>query len=281
MQEWLKDKKNLPIVIAAAVVLMIVAGGVIGLELGLFSGSSAAQTTASVPPPGSMPPSGMPPGGAPPGGTPPGGMSRPGIMPAAMPRGPAGPPMPGMPHGVPGTPAAVAAAVKKPANTNPTVGPDPFQIPNGPKIASQRNAQLAGVKLPLRQTIGPLNLFQLHPPVTQPLPPIIPDGGTGTQPTPSSPELASRYRLSGIINGPDGINAIMEVDGQSQSAKPGDSLSDGTRVTNIQATSVTLRTPGGSVLDLPISAGTPDQGTPNTNNQPPPFQPGFTPQGQG
>ena len=190
----------------------------------------------------------------------------------------------GIPRGVSSArPAATAATVvKKPVNTNPAVGPDPFQIPNGAQKIANINKMLAGPKLPLRDAIGPLNLFQIHPPSPPPAP-VLPDvsGGQGGGNTVTA-DPASRYRLSGIINGTDGINAIIEVDGQSQSVKPGDSLPDGTKVTNIQATSVTLRTNSGAALNLQLSAGTPDQGNAQGNNfnGQAPFQPGFPQQGQ-
>ena len=277
--EWLKDKKNLPIVMALTVTLFALAGGVIAWELGLFSGSSTPVASAPAMPTGA--PGGMPPGTVPPGSMPPGSMA---------PRGPGGPPgMQGVPTGVPtGIPRGVAGApaitvVKKPVNTNPAVGPDPFKIPNGAEKAAKIAARLAGPKLPLRDAIGPLNLFQIRPPAPPPVP-VLPDvGNGGGGNTTVGPDPAARYRLSGIINGTDGINAIIEVDGQSQSVKPGDSLSDGAKVTNIQATSVTLRTTGGAAITLQLSAGTPDQGnaqSPNNFNGQGPFQPGFPQQGQ-
>ena len=46
--EWLKDKKNLPIVVALAVFFFLGAGGLIAWELGLFNGgASVAQAPPS------------------------------------------------------------------------------------------------------------------------------------------------------------------------------------------------------------------------------------------
>ena len=263
--EWLKDKKNTPIVAGLIVFLLVAAGIAIALETGAFGGS------ASTPGVSGGPSAGIPPGGMVPGG-PPGMPGRPSEMPMGIPRGVSS-----------ARPAATAATVvKKPVNTNPAVGPDPFQIPNGAQKIANINKMLAGPKLPLRDAIGPLNLFQIHPPSPPPAP-VLPDvsGGQGGGNTVTA-DPASRYRLSGIINGTDGINAIIEVDGQSQSVKPGDSLPDGTKVTNIQATSVTLRTNSGAALNLQLSAGTPDQGNAQGNNfnGQAPFQPGFPQQGQ-
>ena len=260
--EWLKDKKNLPIVVALAVFLFLGAGGLIAWELGAFNGSSAvAQAPAA--------PTGVPPA---PG-------TGPIYPPGGPPTGPSGYPasrlgaVPGIPQGIPGKPTAAVTASKINANTvKPSIGPDPFQIPNGAKKLADINNRLVGPKPPLRDLIGPLNLFQIRPPAPPPVP-VLPDNPTNGQGDP-----AANYRLSGVITGTDGINAILEVGGQSQSVKPGDSLPDGSQVQNIQTNSITLRTAGGAVINLPLSAGNPDQGTFNqgTNgfNGPNPYQPG-------
>ena len=263
--EWLKDKKNLPIVVALAVFFFLGAGGLIAWEMGAFNGS---PPVAQVP----LPQLGTPPvGGAPgyPPGVPPVGGRGPGY--------PLGRPLraaPGIPQGLPGKTAAAASAPKINANTvKPLVGPDPFNIPNGAKKLAAANARLLGPKPPLRDLVGPLNLFQIRPPAPPPAPTLPSDSGVNGQTDP-----AANYRLAGVITGTDGINAILEVGGQSQSVKPGDSLPDGSQVQNIQANSITLRTAGGAVINLPLSAGTPDQGTYNqgTNgfNGPSPYQPG-------
>ncbi len=262
MQEWLKDKKNTPIIAALLAVLLLGSGGLIAFEMGAFG--SGPDTSPATPLPGQISAARTPPPRAAPTGPPPSPVGRP---PLSLPRGAAGRPAAAPP---------AAAVAKKPDNVNPAVGPDPFRIPNGTKIASSRTAKLLGPKPALRDAVGPLNLFQLRPQrtATTPLPPIIPDA-----PDRSGAGPASRYRLSGIINGPDGINAILEVDGQSQSAKPGDSLSDGTRVTNIQASSVTVKTAAGSIVTLPISAAAPP-GANGSSGLSPGFAPsGFSPSG--
>ncbi|MGI4788152.1 MAG: hypothetical protein ACRYFS_04810 [Janthinobacterium lividum] len=250
--EWLKDKKNLPFVVAIAVFAIMVFGGVIAWEMGAFQPHQTQITTA---PTNEMPGGMMPPGGMPP----PGEHNMPvpsGEMPSGVMAGS------GRGIGIPGsaesTPA-VAVAVK-PASTNPAVGPDPFYIPGGQKRQQQQLA--AGVKLPVRDLIGPLNLFQIHPP-TPPALPVLPNGSTENNPDP-----AANLRLEGIVTGSDGINAILEIGGQSQTVKPGDTLPDGSSVQNIQTTSITLRTTGGTVFSLPLSAGNPDQGTNNPYGQP-------------
>ena len=156
-------------------------------------------------------------------------------------------------------PAVKVAAV----STNPAVGPDPFYIPGG----QQHLPKPAPLKLPLRNIIGPLNLFQLRAPepTIQPTP-IGPTGGQD--------QTTTNLRLIGVITGGDGVNAILEgADGQSQSVKAGDALSDGSRVQNIQATSLTLRTATGSIITLPLSNGGAGQNTNNFGGQPQPNGP--------
>lgn len=268
--EWLKNKKNLPIVVALAVFIFLGAGGLIAWELGLFNGSSSVAQVPVVPtgvPPVSGTGPSYPTGGPPVG---PGGYPRPRGYPGST-LGAA----PRIPQGIPGKPAAAAAAPNITANTvKPSAVPDPFQIPNGAKKLALINNRLAGPKLPLRDLVGPLNLFRIRPPAPPPAP-VVPGIDTAVN---GQADPAANYRLSGVITGTDGINAILEVGGQSQSVKPGDSLPDGSRVQNIQTNSITLRTAGGTVINLPLSAGTPDQGTFNqgTNgfNGPAPYQPG-------
>ena len=253
--EWLKDKKNLPIVVALAVFFVLAAGGLIAFELGAFNGSSSAAPTPIAS--GTPPPT---PGGAP-------MPMRVGPMP---PRG-----MPGMPSGVRGMPtapgpAAANPAAKLPAKSdavNPAVGPDPFYIPGGQRKIASEQAAAAGPKLSVRDRIGPLDLFQIHVP-EPPAPPIIPTDNSGGISPGTQTNAAPLPRFSGVITGENGINAILESGGQSQTVKPGDTLPDGSQVQSIQTTSVTLRTAGGAVVSLPLSAGTPDQGTTSPNGQP-------------
>lgn len=253
MQEWLKDKKNLPIVAALMVVMLLVAGGVIALESGAFESKPAAtpfsaqQTIPGGPPVGT---GGPPSPGRPPTGGPP-TSRRPGL-PSRLPQ-----------RGALGTAAATAAVTPKSDIVNPLVGPDPFKIPGGAQKEANARAAVAGPKPALRNVIGPLNLFQIRPPTPPPTPSVFDTQRGGEQ-----PNLAANYRLSGLINGPDGNNAILEVGGQSQSVKPGDTLADGTNVQSIQSTSVTLKSTNGSIFVLPLSAGTPDQGTIPFNGQP-------------
>ncbi len=254
--EWLKDKKNLPIVAALLVFIALAAGGFTAYTMGVFPSGQSAQ---ALPPAPAGIPSGPPVGpSGPPNGV---GGPQPLEVRPNLRRG-----QPGLPQGQTVPPAGESVAViKKPVSTNPLVGPDPFKIPGGAQKLA-KSITNAIPKPALRDEIGPLNLFTIRPPAP-PVPPTLPSSdATGAN-------AAANYRLSGVITGADGINAIVEVGGQSQSVKPGDALPDGTQVQNIQTNSITLRTAQGAVFNLPLSAGTPDQG--QNFNGPPGFNGGF------
>lgn len=239
LNEKLKDKKNLPIIVGIAVFFVLAAGGLIAFELGAFSGSTA---TASVPPP------------APPGSLPPG---VPGDVPqdprgSTIPTGPGGP----NPFGA-GVPVAATTALAgvpglneaRPGSTAPNpAGPNPYSIPNGRKLLAQRNGPVVG-NLPLRDRLPRVDLYTLPPPT-----PVLVGNNYGNGQ--NQQLLASNYRLSGIVNGPDGnINGILEVGGQSQTVKPGDTLPDGSAVESITNTGLILRTPGGTAITITQSNG--------------------------
>ena len=253
--DWLKDKKNLPIVVGLAVFVLVVTGLLIAFETGLFSPAPALTPVASSP--------GMDPGMAP-GSRPSIGPGSP-TMPPSMgrplegTRGPIGMRNPQMASALTKTPVA-------PKLVNPAIGPDPFSIPGGQKnYARQVNAALVGSASgmpPLLRDILPRNdLFTISPPSP---PPVVvgPNSDPGSQ----------NYKLTGVMNSDGSILAILETNGQSQTVKPGDSLSDGGKVVSIQDTSVTLRTPSGTSVSIPLStgAGAPDQfqnGQNEQNNQ--------------
>ena len=252
--DWLKDKKNLPIVVGLAVFMLLVAGGLIAFENGLFNGTPAPAPTQAMVAPGAGGPSGQ------------------GGYPAGSPGAPGGPPNLGRPlegsrsmNSVRGyqTASALPKTPVAPKLVNPAIGPDPFSIPGGQKIyAKQVNAALVGTASgmpPLLRDILPRNdLFTLHAP--SPLPSVV---------EPNSDPGSQNYKLTGVLNSEGSILAILETNGQSQTVKPGDSLSDGGKVVSIQDTSVTLRTPGGSTVSVPLStgAGAPDQSQNGQNGQ--------------
>jgi hypothetical protein len=232
--EWLKDKKNLPIVIGLAVIVFLAAGGLIAFELGLFGSGSAtpiAQGGAN-----SLP-------------------ATPGGYPGGYPGAPGG--YPGAPGGYPGAvrtastaPAASATPViAKPVSADPRNGADPFAIPGSQKqLAKIRN--LVVPKIPLSAVLPAMNLYQLHPVMVASVPP--PDLGAVNGVT----QLADT-RVSGIVTAADGIYAVVEVNGNSQTVKPGDSLADGSKVAAIQPTGITLHMPSGESVIVPLSSGTP------------------------
>ena len=252
IMDFLKDKKNLPIVVGVAVAVLVLMGGLIAAELGLFSGGGS---------PTPVPPSLANRGGPTPGG-PPMGAPTPGPMPASA---PAPGPMPMTASHAPGgrvMPGVKVAAALPPVVVDPTKGPDPFSIPGGLKRQASNGGLnvlgMKGMKAPLRDILPAFNLFKLQPPAPPPAPPL-PVGTSATGPAPL-------VRVVGIVNAADGIYAILEVNGQSQTVKPGDSLLDGSRVTAIQATSVTLRSGAGVSTSLPLTGG---QGDQNGNGQDP------------
>lgn len=250
--DWLKDKKNLPIVVGLAVFVLVVTGLLIAFETGLFSPAPASTPIASGPGMGS--PLG-------PGSRPPIGPGSP-TMPPSM-----GRPLEGTRGPISMRNPQMASALTKttvaPKLVNPAKGPDPFSIPNGQKnYAKQVNAALVGSASgmpPLLRDILPRNdLFTISPPSP---PPVVvgPNSDPGSQ----------NYKLTGVMNSDGSVLAILETNGQSQPVKPGDSLSDGGKVVSIQDTSITLRTPGGSTVSIPLStgAGAPEQFQNGQNEQ--------------
>ena len=250
--DWLKDKKNLPIVVGLAVFVLVVTGLLIAFETGLFS--PAPALTPVVTGPGMGQP--LVPG------------SRPSIGPGAPIMSPSmGRPLEGSRNPMGMQSAQTASALPKapvaPKMVNPAVGPDPFSIPGGQKIyARQVNAALVGSAsgMPplLRDVLPRNNLFTI--PAPSPPPVVVgPNSDPGSQ----------NYKLTGVLNSEGSILAILETNGQSQTVKPGDSLSDGGKVVSIQDTSVTLRTPSGTTVSIPLStgAGAPDQFQNGQNEQ--------------
>ena len=245
--DWLKDKKNLPIVVVLAVIVFAAAGGLIALELGAFNGSGATPTPSV---------GGIYPGGYPGAGSYPGASSYPGGYPGAP---TAGRPTRAIAPGAMPVAAAIGLAASaptvKPAVLNPMLGTDPFALPN----AHKKLADLNGVKvaaLPLRDTLPPLNLFTLRPPR-----PSV----SSTFHLPSGDEqLLASTRVSGIVTAADGVFAVIEVNGVPQTVRPGDPLNgvSGSKVASIQSSGVTLRTQDGGMITVPLSNGPPQQNQP-------------------
>ena len=135
------------------------------------------------------------------------------------------------------------------------VGADPFALPNARKaIAVANNLRVAGMSPPLRDALPPLNLFSLRPPRPQ-------IAGNFTLPG-EADQLLAGTRVSGIVNAAEGIFAVVEVNGNSQTVKPGDSIG-GNKVASIQSTGITLHTEDGATITIPLSNGPPQQNPTN------------------
>ena len=250
--DWLKDKKNLPIVAGLAAFVILIAAGFAAYTMGVFngggSGGTSVATSASLYP------------GAPAGGAP-GAVGYPGGAPGAV--GYPGAPsrVPTVARQVPTRPVAGAVASAKPGatSTNPMVGADPFALPNAHKTVSKDSAlKVAYAMRPsLRDTLPPMDLYTLHAP--------RPEASSNFRLPVGGDQLPANTRVSGIVNAADGIFAVVEINGDARTVKPGDDLPDGSKVASIQATSVTLHTPTGSTITVPLSNGAPEQ------NQPSPY----------
>ncbi len=262
--EWLKNKKNLPIVVGMAVFFLLAAGGLIAFELGLFpSGSSPTPVAPEIAGRGAPSPSNPDTAGSPKPVSPrpiapvPAAPVRPVPIVKAKP----GPMAPGV---------KTASAAKPVVSTvvDPAHGPDPFGIPGGQKkvalLLAGEGKGVYGMKAPLREILPPFDLFK---PIAAAAPPSLPTpNGSGVLQT-----QAAHIVVSGIINGGDGISAILEVNGESQTVKPGDSLLDGSKVTSIQDTSVNITSASGTVTTIPLTSGQGDQGQNGAGNGAQPF----------
>ena len=248
--DWLKDKKNLPIVAGLAAFVILIAAGFAAYTMGVFNGGGSGTNSVATS-------AGRYPGGAP-GGAP-GAVGYPGGAPAAV--GYPGAPsrVPTAVRQVPTRPVAGAVASAKPGatSTNPMVGADPFALPNARKTASAAAVlKVAYAMRPsMRDTLPPMDLYTLHAP--------RPEASSNLRPPTGGDQLPANTRVSGIVNAADGIFAVVEINGDARTVKPGDDLPDGSKVASIQATSVTLHTPTGSTITVPLSNGAPEQNQPN------------------
>lgn len=225
--DWLKDKKNQPIVAAIAVVVILVVG--FGVYWFGFrpAGSSAPpmDQTAQVDPAGGMP-SGAPPAGAP--ATPaPGAMpgAMPGATPAASPA-PGAAPAPGTaPAATPGQAPATGAAGTQVASIKPmeTWRSDPFE-PIGYKPVKK------GKQTP------PIWDFPFEP-LPHRIHKVIDDKSGG------KPEIQQpSRRMAGILLN-NRVYAILESNGSSQVVQPGDYTTDRlAMVERIESDRVVLKT---------------------------------------
>jgi hypothetical protein len=270
--DWLKDKKNLPFVIAGVVILIIVGVTLTLFETGVFNQSNPTPAT---PPQISSAPGGPTVPGAPgmpgaPGTTttanlPPGAPGAPG-MPGGMPRGL----RTGKHHlgasqhqkalaaqTASAAPAAATPGSLKPINTA-TVS-DPFALPSfsKTKLVAGITKAIATALPPLRGIVPDQNIYSGVSAESQ-LPPLpkmaslLP--GMGRNPY----QVASLPRLAGVINF-NGVHAIVQSPYGSESVNPGDHIGGVGRVVSIQPSSITVKTSDGQTVQIPITAGNPNQ----------------------
>lgn len=306
---FLNDKKNLPIIIAIAVVVVI--GAVVsGLYFGGVIGRPAPSAVVAMNPstPGGASYPGMPgsPGmpGAPGAGAPgmPGASAGSGV-PSGPGAGALGrPPGPGGPMGAPTGIRPGASSRTLSLNGGPSSGE---KRPAGTKVAKGHNGKIIGARPAAKPgpmvsdvpadpnkitfvgdpTVGPDPFYTKPPPRIKltpfgrinpgddtsipPLPPITPPtngqiGPDGTpivpinvadpnSPTPDQPVINDQLRrVSGILHSSDGVYAVLETNGVSQTVQPGDDVG-GAKVTAIDDNGVTLKTDSNVVLHVPLS----------------------------
>lgn len=229
MQEWLKDKKNLPIVIAIGSLVFV--GSIIAMlfEFGVLGHSTPAPvpvaSASSSAPPAAPPSPGVPPGA--PGG-PPGAPSTPGAAP-------------------PNATAKAPGTGTPPAQVGKT--DDPFRVPGFPApVTSLTTAPVAT----LRTQVPFVYIARIAPrPVTL----ISPTQGQ----TPFT-QVSATQRVSGVLFTDTGVHAVLETNGQSQQVQPGDPV-DGGKVVSIQADGLTLRRDDGTLVRVPLSGTSTGAGT--------------------
>ena len=241
MQEWLKDKKNLPIVVGLGVTVLVLAVVAMLFEMNILPPKPSAPDVASVPL------SGQPPG----------------TLPGDM------PPAPGPPSN--GAPPAVNPSAKTPAAPsapqNVAKGPDPFRAP----LAKPQIDPALKEASRVRNTLPPVFIQQYTPPDQ-----LAAQGTSNKSPAIDlAPQVSTSMRMSGVVFTDNAIKAILETNGVSQQVQPGD-LVDGGRVISIQADGLTLRTADNHLMRVPLSGAT-TGGTPNAPAGEPPTGAGAPP----
>lgn len=230
MQEWLKDKKNLPIVAAIGALVLIGAVVLILFETGILppqpaptpQGSSNTATALPGALPSGAPQPPMAPGGVPPGGAP--------------------------PSAGPGQTASAAAGAKTPAAPlNAAKGPDPFRVPGYHPF---RVSQAAVDALRVRNALPPVFIQQYQSKDQL----LLRTKGErqAINPLATTAEVSSSMRMSGVITSDNSIKALLENNGVSTQVQPGDMV-DGGKVLSIQADGLTLRTSDNRLVRVPLS----------------------------
>jgi hypothetical protein len=276
---WIKDKKNLPIVAGLAGLVIVIAGVAIFMTM---NANNQTQITAA-PPPGASSYPGAPGRPGAPGSPSPGAPAAPGAYPRS-PGAPSG--YPGAPSGYPGAPSSFGGAPgapgsgygpavpgsqagaylgapgkpgtlgtpKAPIVTAQTVskGPDPFKVPYVKPIPFKGRAP----KDPRLAAIPDTKIFR-----------VPSDGGIVKPPVLPRPiRVVSNVgrRMSGALTSDaNGVYAILETDGASQAVQPGDRIKGG-KVISIQSDTITVLTDDNQTIKVPlspISTGGPQGGT--------------------
>ncbi len=277
MREWFQDSKNQPIIVGVSVVLLI-AAVVFGLKvLGVIGGPTpqAAEAPGAAPGgPMASPMSGPPVPGANPMSS---GPTTPGSPMSSMRANPM------MAHkmGAPGATKQAAVAARMAKIQAAKGKAKPVQVANaaGAPVRMASVATTTGKADPLLPKYNAKSLVPPEIEVTQlipisqvatavPLPGIGgTQGGGAEQPTPqivSNSTPTNMGRVSGLIFS-NGVHAIYQgTDGNSIIIQAGDELPDNVgRVEAINATGISVRIPGGQVIDVPVTEGSAAPANPN------------------
>lgn len=271
MKQWLSDKKNQPIIIGLATIIIVLAVGGVLWQTGIIGGSPKETASAAV----GGPPVGMVPGGPPvtPGAVPPTG---PGSA------GPFGGPAATMQSGRPGSPAMKTASTGMPVRpTGPArpggmttrmasaggAAPGGFQsAPVGPVHARQDPFRPGfNAKRYAAQAIVPVAAFVATPNIASVNQmPGFNSGSPDNQMPRPFPSMGQDIRTASVALGRvsgiilvNGAHAIYESAGGATVVQPGDSLPDGQgKVVGIDADTVSVKVRGQDrVVKIPVSAG--------------------------
>jgi preprotein translocase subunit YajC len=163
---------------------------------------------------------------------------------------------PGAPqaNGKPGATLGKTDATAVVSNVNVARGPDPFRLTWGHILPPPRPGA------PPKPVVVPL------PSIPRPVlvsPDIINPQGRSVIQHPEDQSLQSAAnvprRMAGVLFS-DGIYAILETNGRSQTVKPGDTV-DGGKVISIQSDSLTIKTDSNQVVKVPLSPVSTGEGT--------------------
>jgi len=138
---------------------------------------------------------------------------------------------------------------------DPTVGPDPFYTKPPPRIkvpgfGNRINLNNDNTLPQLPPLTNPTNgQYDPQGNLVQPLPPVDPN-----TPNPDNVVVNDQLRrVSGILHSSDGVYAVLETNGVSQTVQPGDDVG-GAKVMAIDDNGVTLKTTDSHLtLHVPLS----------------------------